>query len=217
MGTSYQELIDYGLRASYASSRDMTAEMSGLVRRAQHYVELSVDHDLFADVERSFTIGMDGQIGPAVLPPRMLELRRVEVGPTPERMFTLLPRSEAMLAALFPGETPGMPLYYARLYERLYRVFPLPYAQMRCKIRANVRPPLLGEGQPTNILTEEFPDVMEFAVMREIAMFNLDAPQAETYANAMRERLMASNAQVSRRTRDESAERPSERRNILGS
>lgn len=215
--TTYDDLIAYAATASYAGNRDMTDELPRLVRRAQNYLVLHMDHDLFADEVIETTINVDGMVDKSLFSTEFLDIRKLMVKGRGDRPFPLLPRAENMLETLYASGKPGTPIYYARLRDREYKVYPAPYRPLDAILRVNVRPPMLGTKVQTNILTDYFSEAFEFALLREVAVFNIDQPQVQLYTAELQDRLTSANVQVSRLTRDETSQRPTETRNVTGS
>jgi hypothetical protein len=213
---TYDDLTSNAILASYAGNRDLQDQMPRLVRRAQEYVELRMDHDLFADTAFDITVSEDGMVTDDHLPERFLEIRSLAVHGPVGRHYFLLPRGEAMLAQLFASGSRGEPQYYARMRHREYRVYPQPYRPVTLRMQCNVRPDRLGPDVQKNLITDQFPDIMEYALLREVAIFNVDESLLKMYTDELQGRLEAANTQVSRLTRDETAERPVETRNVTG-
>lgn len=217
MTTTYNDLITYGPLATYTANRDTVNEMPNLVRRAQDYITARLDHDLFAETAIDLTLADDGLVNDFSLPEKFLEIRHFLIRTASGGFFPILPRPETMLEALYPADRKGVPRYYARLRNRTYKVFPRPWSATPARLRANVAPPTLNPSVQTNILTEKFPGTFEVALLREAALFNLDMPQVELHTTTLRDMLGASNRQISRLARDESAQRLTETRNVEGS
>lgn len=217
MATTYDDLIAYGPLATYTANRETVAEMPKLVRRAQDYITARLDHDLFAEDDINLSLGDDGLVHSTALPEGFLEIRHFMVRTATGGFFPILPRPETMLEALYPADRQGQPRYYARLRHMTYKVFPRPWQAIPVRLRANVAPAALSPAVQTNILTERFPGTFEVALLREAALFNLDMPQVELHTKTLLDMLGASNRQISRLTRDESAQRPTETRNVEGS
>lgn len=214
--TTYDDLINYGPIATYAGNRDMITALPDLVRRAQSYVVQRLDHDLFADAETQTTVDTSGSLDMSNIPDRFLEIRALLIEGRGGRYFPLLPRAENMLETLYSDNKPGEPLYYARLKNDVIKVYPRPYREVAARYRSNVAPDVLSPTLQSNILTEKFPEVIETALLREIARFNLDATLVASYSEELADQLGAANAQVGRTTRDETVTRPKETRNVTG-
>lgn len=214
--TTYDDLIAYAPIATYAANRDMITELPNLVRRAQNYVVQRLDHDLFADELVEAVVSIGGDLDPGILPATFLEIRSFLLEGRGGRFFPLLPRAENVLDALYPGSRSGIPLYYARLKPQVYRVYPKPYRALAARLRCNVSPPILSASVQTNILTERYPEIIETALLREAARFNLDMPMAQGYAEELQDLFTGVNAQVGRTTRDETTQRPRDTRNVQG-
>ena len=215
--TTYDDLISYAPVAAYASNRNTVDELPGLVRRAQSYVTERLDHDLFAGDLEDVVIGTDGYVHPEMLPETFLELRYLAIEARSNSFRPLHPRAENMLEALYAAGPAGVPIYYARIKDRLYRVYPQPFRPLNARLRANAAPPMLSPAVQTNILTERFPEVVEMSLLRQVAIYNVDEPLTQRYTEELTGLLGAANRQVSRLARDETAQRPVDTRNVQGS
>jgi hypothetical protein len=214
--TTYNELIAYAPLATYAGNRDMITELPNMVRRAQEFIVLRLDHDLFASTTVATTIAADGTLNMGGLSSRFLEMRSVYAQGRGGNYFPLLQRTEDMLATLYPFDRPGVPVYYARLTPGTYRVYPRPTAVTVARYRANIAPLTLSPSVQSNILSTKFPNLMELALLVEVARFNLDRGQGEIYMSDLMSELEAANAAVTRTTRDETGTRPRDPRNAMG-
>jgi hypothetical protein len=214
---TYDDLLLYAPLALIARNRDTVAEMPNIVRRAQGYLVPRLDHDLFRMMLPSAPIGADGVVDQTGFPAKILEIRSVAVQVSPGSWLPLIRRSEEMLIALHSDNPRGQPRFYAVTASGDIQTFPaLGVAGKLARVTANVTPPELSPTVQTNIISEEFPELFEFAATMEAAVFNIDPATTELYKGRVTETLQVSNSQISRRTRDESAQRTVETRNITG-
>lgn len=213
---TYDELLTYAPLALFARNRDTVVQMPQIVRQAQDYLVKRVDHDFFKTDLPLTAVDDDGRIYASGPPAGLLEYRSVVVEPLPGRKVTLTRRSQEMLDALYNDGRRGQPRYYAMMADKSLQVYPSPPQEMGARVSANIEPPTLGPDVQINILTIEFPELMQLATTHEAAVFNLDQGSTVTYAGRLSEALTAANRQISRRTRDESAQRPVETRNVTG-
>jgi hypothetical protein len=214
---TYDDLIAYAPLALIMRNRDTVAQMPEIVRRAQSYLVSRLDHDLFRTMIPNATIGADGIIDQTAFPGQVLEIRSISVQVSPGSWLPLLRRSEEMLIALHSDNPRGQPRFYAVTAASDIQTFPaLGVAGKLARVTANVAPPVLAPTVQTNIISEQFPELFEFATAMEAAVFNVDAATTQLYQSRASETLQVANAQISRRTRDESAQRAVETRNIQG-
>jgi hypothetical protein len=214
---TYDQLIAYAPLALIAKNRDTVAEMPNIVRRAQGYLVARLDHDLFRMMQPSAPIGANGVIDTSSFTGDILEIRSVAVEVSPGSWLPLLRRSEEMLIALHSDAPVGQPRFYAVMASGAVQVFPAPgVTGLVARVTANVSPPVLSAIVQTNIISEQFPELFEFAATMEAAIFNIDPATTELYRGRVAETLQVANSQISRRTRDESAQRTVETRNITG-
>lgn len=214
---TYDELIAYAPLALIMRNRDTVAQMPDIVRRAQNYLVARLDHDLFRTTIPNAQIGADGVIDQTGFPGEILEIRSISVQVSPGTWLPLIRRSEEMLIALHSDSPRGQPRYYAVTAAKTIQTFPaLGVAGKLARITANIAPPTLSQITQMNIISQEFPELFEFATAMEAAVFNIDAATTQLYQGRVSETLQVANAQISRRTRDESAQRAVETRNIQG-
>ena len=214
---TYDELIEFGPLATISRNRDTVDEMEKIVRRAQNYLVARLDHDLFRLKLPAVAIGADGILDPTDFPGELLEIRSIAVEVSPGAYLPLLRRSEEMLIALYSEAPRGRPRYYAVTAAGDIQTYPvIGEAGTTARVTANVAPAILSPTIQTNIISEQFPELFEFAVAMEVAVFNIDPATTELYRGRVTETLPVANAQISRRTRDESAQRSTETRNITG-
>ncbi len=214
---TYDELIAYAPLALIMRNRDTVAEMPNIVRRAQGYLVARLDHDLFRTTVPAAPIGADGIIDDSAFPGSLLEIRSISVQVSPGAWLPLLRRSEEMLIALHSDNPRGQPRFYAVTAAGTIQTYPaIGTAGTSARVTANVAPPALSPTVQTNIISEQFPELFEFATAMEAAVFNVDGVTTQLYQGRVAETLQVANAQISRRTRDESAQRAVETRNIQG-
>jgi hypothetical protein len=119
---------------------------------------------------------------------------------------------------LYPTGRQARPRFYSE-YEGIlqYQFFPYPNAEYEVEITANVRPARLSATVDTNVFTEEFPRAIEKATLRQACLFMKNYADAERYEAEMMQSVTEANAQVGRRKRDETGQRPRETSNVSGS
>lgn len=212
----YSELLTYAPLASYTQNRDTVLEMPAIIRRAEEYIIARLDHDLFKVDLPTVNIDTDGLIAGTPLPIDVLEVRSVMLEISTSRWLPLLRRSYETMSVLHSDAPRGRPRYYTERGDRALIVFPAPGNAPRVKITVNRKPAPLSPANQNNIITQRFQELMEVAVVKEAAEFNLDQSAVALYAQKLGDMLTAANGQVSRWTRDESAQRPVETRNVTG-
>lgn len=213
---TYDDLIAYAPLALISRNRDTVTEMPNIVRRAQEYLVQRLDHDLFRSTVPAIPVDEDGLCDITAFPARLLEIRSVSFEVAPRSWLPLLRRSEEMLVALHSDAPRGQPRYYAVTAAGEMRLYPAPGRAITVRVTANVAPEVLSPTVQTNIISEQFPTLFEFAATREAAVFNIDPATTQLYESRTQEMLQTANSQISRRTRDESAQRAVETRNIQG-
>lgn len=214
---TYDDLIAYAPLATISRNRDTVAEMPNIVRRAQNYLVARLDHDLFRTLLPAIPIGADGVLDPTDIPGTLLEVRSVQVEVSPGSWLPLLRRSEEMLVALHSDNPRGRPRFYSVTASGDIQTYPtIGETGMTARVTANVSPPVLAPDEQTNIISNQFPELFEFAATMEAAIFNIDPATTELYRGRVDETLLVANRQISRRTRDENAQRAVETRNITG-
>lgn len=214
---TYDEIIAYAPLASYLSNRDTAAQMPTLVAQAQEHIVERMDHDFFREAGAPATISAAGEISGASLEPeRFLELRSVSAEIYPGRFMPLTKRLyETMLAVYFDDPT-GIPVHYSKASDGGYRVFPAPGREVSALVSVNVAPLTLSPDNQINAIATRFPSLFRAAVAREVALFNMDPAASELHSAKFQEHLDGANAQISRWARDESAQRPVDTRNVIG-
>jgi len=212
----YAELIRIGSQNNYSDARDLIEEMPRLVELAQGHVVDRIDHDAFETELPAVTLGVTGQIDKATefAGTDILELRGVHVDPG-RGFIPIIPRDYDMLVALYSDGRTGTPRHYADRNATI-DVYPRPFREMSLKVTANVKPAVLSEGAPTNVLTDEFPIVMEMAVNRQVAIFMMDPANKEMFEGQLADQLMAANTRIGRAKRNETAQRPVDTSNVTG-
>jgi hypothetical protein len=220
MSITYNDLITISPVNAYSKANDLTTDLPRLVARAHEKVVQKLDHDLFETNLGSIPLPTTG-IGDfsglgAGVEARILEFRSVTVDDGSGDSWALLPRDRGVLRALYPDNPQGAPKYYETPAIGL-RVWPRPDAAMTATVWANVEPLTPTSGNQSNVILTKHPNVMEWAVAREVALFLLDEAMSARFEAEMNEALLEANRQIGRRRRDESAQRPTEARNVVGS
>lgn len=213
---TYDQIIAYAPLATFTSNRDTVTEMPDIVRRAQDYVVGRLDHHLFRDVLLDTTFDASGDLDDSFFPEDILEIRSIAAEVRTGKFLPLRPRQQEVLEALFIMTPVGDPRYYAELTSGGWRAYPAPGREIAARVSVNIEPDVLSPTNQTNIISTKFPELMEFAVMREAAIFNLDQNLVALYTSETKEALTIANAQISRRKRDEVSQRPRDTSNITG-
>ena len=206
-----------------ARNVDLIAAMPLIIAQAERDMPPSVDHDLFR-TSASLTLGsglnsIDLTGGHPDTSRQILELRSIRCGQGGARW--MLPRRnlEAM-TALYPfADARGQPLYYAVAEQELeFVVFPTPDADVNLNLMMNVLPPALatGSGNNTNIYTTHAAQLFEFRVFLRAAYYLKDQASIALYQGEVAQSTALLNAQLARRRRDETQERPIETANATG-
>jgi hypothetical protein len=117
----------------------------------------------------------------------------------------MLPRAYDYCCALFPASDRGMPKFYAEKTPGLFVVFPTPSRGYPWRGVANLRCPLIVAGGPaTNLLTDRFATLLEYACCVEGALWMKDSPAVQIWQAAFDDRIGIENDNIRRRRRDES-------------
>lgn len=215
---TYNDIIQFAPLALMAGNRgDLRAEMPNIVRRAQVFVMDRIDHDAFKTRLPDTTISADGVLNETGFPDGIFELRGVSIEIGTGRWFPLRKRSWSMCEALYSDGRPGRPRYYGEDPDGVHVAWPPPGRVTPARASANVAPPILSPTQQTNLLSEKYPQLMEYAAAREAATFMLDETLIGAMDGRLGEELVSINKQIGRRNRDESAQRPVDTRNAAGS
>lgn len=210
--TSYTELAAEVPISAFARNQELIGHMEQVIERAQIWVVNRLDHDAFRASRVAITIANDGII---TKPADMLELRAVQLRYRGRGWTALRRRSEEMLETLYASEPPGFPTFYAETEDN-YLVFPKPSRDMEARVLYNANPPLLSPTVDTNVLTDDYPEVIRAATMREAAIFMGDASLIPVFSEETTEVLSAANAAIARKRRDETGQKPIETTNARG-
>lgn len=213
---TYNEIIAYAPLATFSSNRATVSEMPSIVRRAQNYITARLDHEFFRDVPVSTTVDAAGDVDDGAFPATMLEIRSISAEVRTGKFLPLRPRQQEVLEAIYIDGSKGSPRHYTKTSSGGWKVYPAPGRTMNVKVTINVAPNLLTAGNQTNEISLDFPELFEFAVMREAAIFNADQNLVSLYTQETNDALTAANAQIARRKRDEVSQRPRDTTNITG-
>lgn len=212
---TYDEIIAYAPLAAFLQNRDTSDEMPAIVRRAQTYITRRLDHDFFRQSFPGRTADADGIVTTNIPEEDLLEIRSISVFQD-NRAHPVHPRDFNMLQALFHDRPRGVPQFWAYTPSGEVRIFPAPGREVTVDISANVKEPMLAPGQQENRISVHHPELMEQAVAMQVALFNLDASATQMYSDQLADLLVTVNAEISRRRRDETSQRPVEVRNVTG-
>lgn len=224
---TYDELVRSVPIWSYATNRELVAEMPRIIADAEDELWLSIDHDLFQAVITGSVIGPPPSPTPGVdysildlgsVTPRIMELRAIRLAYRGQFDWVPIERRELeYLSMLYSRNNPARPRFYANYGGTLkFKVFPYPREEYDLELTANVRPLSLSAIVQTNQLTTDFPRAVEKACLRQAALFMKDAEGAATYLQEMNDALGEANMQMARRRRDETGQRPVETANASG-
>lgn len=213
---TYDDIIAYAPVAAFLQNRDTIAEMPQIVRRSQTYVTRRLDHDFFRHAFPGRTADATGVVTTGIDEGLLLEIRSISVVQG-NRSHPVHPRDFYMLEALFYDQPRGVPQFWAHTPSGEIRIFPAPGREVTVDISANIKEPVLSPSQQENRISVHHPELMEQAVAMHVALFNLDAQAAQMYSDQLTELLVVVNAEIARRRRDETSQRPIEARNVTGS
>lgn len=213
---TYDDLDEYARSNIYGEARDLDQDIPRLITRAQRYLFSRLDHDVFQADMGNFQVNQDGRIDTGNVSDRLKEVRSVDLL-RDGQWFPLLKRDVTTLGALFSEDPVGLPEYYAQTDDLALKVFPFPYDQMTVRMRGNLVPELITPSNQTNMLSEKYPLLMEWAITYQCSVYMLDPTLIQVNKGELDGEIMAVNAQVSRWRRDEATQRPVETRNVGGS
>lgn len=218
---TYNELIRRAPLWSYAGNRDVVAEMDVLVAEAHDQIINILDHDLFRTVinNKQLLKSGGGVLNLSAENPRVLEIRglRVRYRAGTDDWAPLMRRELETLSMLYARNRPRTPIYYAEYSGPLIlKAFPAPDRDYDLQITANVEPPMLGPSVQTNIISVQFPRVVEKATFRQLALFMKNWDDAKVYEKEMVDAVNEANAQIQRRKRDATETRPVDTTNVQG-
>jgi hypothetical protein len=212
---TYDELLRKTPIWAYAQNRELVDEMPGIVKGAQELLEQRLDHDIFRTTLPSVDVGTDGIL--ALQPGTVFEIRAVRIEhASGTGYYPLRSRDIETCHALYGNHEQGLPHYWAYVDNDTIEVFPKPWAQMSVVTVVNAKPPTLGPTQQTNVISTDHPRPFEKAVLMQIGVFMLDDSLIQKYLNELNDAVTEANAQIVRRRRDETSQRPRETRNLTG-
>ena len=218
---TYDELVRRSPLWLYAGNRDVVAEMDVIVSQAHDQIIGILDHDLFRTLITGKTLlaSNNGVLDLSAEDPRVLEIRavRLKYRSGTDDWVPLSLRNLETLSMLYARNRPRQPTYYAEYSGPLIiKAFPAPDRNYELQITANVEPPVLSASQQTNIMTEQFPRVVEKATFRQVALFMKNWDDAKAYEKEMVDAVNEANAQIQRRKRDVTETRPVDTTNVQG-
>lgn len=218
---TYDDLIRRVPKWIYAQNRSLVDDMPDIVQEAHNQLIGVLDHDLFRSIitGKQATPASNGILDLSAEDPDVLEIRAVRVRYrngdddwTPLRM-----RDLEMLTELYSRNRPNRPLYYAEYNGPLViKFFPMPREDYDLEITANVEPPLLTPTNQTNVMSTRAPRALEKAVIRQACLYQKNWEDAQMYEKEMAQAVTEANAQVQRRRRDDTEQRPVEAANVTG-
>lgn len=193
-----------------AENRRWPLEIAGTIRKGQERLLRTLHPDaLRQSIEGFLELGGDQQSNSGFID---LSDRLDQFGEiTSLAIFTdfgarrpLLPRSYDYCTALFSLQGLDVPKFYAEKTPGLFFVFPPPDREYPYQGVANLRCPLVAEDGPaTNLLTDRFATLLEYACCVEGALWMKDSPAIQIWQAALDDRLGIENDNIRRRRRDE--------------
>jgi len=220
-GITYDELIRRVPKWLYAQNRSLVDEMPEMVSEAHNQLLGVLDHDLFRTIltGKQATPASNGVLDLSQEDPDVLEIRavRVRYRNGDDDWTPLRVRDLEMLTELYARNRPSRPLYYAEYNGPLIiKFFPMPREDYDLEISANVEPPVLSATVQTNVMSLRAPRAVEKAVLRQACLFQKNWEDAQMYEKEMAQAVTEANAQVQRRRRDDTEQRPVEAANVSG-
>ena len=218
MSITYNELVTQTPQQLRRANDDLIAEMPRLIKDAEEEVILQLDHDLF----RTIITGKSVSVGNAVVDltdqNELMEVRSISMQyRSGDQAPALEMRNQEYLEMLFSVNRPGRPRYYSNFEEwNKIKVWPTPNETYDLTIHANVEPTPLSGGNPTNVISDKFPRVIQMAVFLQGAHFMKNDSDIARYEGELAAALTRANAAISRRRRDEVTTRPTEAANAVG-
>lgn len=217
---TYDELIRRTPEWLYATNRRLVNEMPAIVEQAHQQLIHVMDHDLFRTlVTTTVGPGNNGVLDLSTQDPRVLEVRavRLRYRDGDDDWTPMRRRGLEFLSMLYPRNRPKRPGFYAEYNGPLVlKLFPNPDRDYDVEVTANVEPPVLSPTTQTNIISQQFPRAIEKATFRQAALFQKNWEDAAKYEQEMMSAITEANAQVQRRKRDETEQRPMDTTNVDG-
>lgn len=213
----YNRLLTYVPQVLMAENRTLVDVMPEIVMEAEDEIYERLDHDAFRTYLGEFTATPSNpKVDLRVETPRILEVRAMRVfqdgAPVPLKM-----RDEERMSAMWPFPVFGQPRYYAETPGPfMYRLYPAPEVEIDVGVAANQIPPRLTEGDPENVLTEQYGRLLLNATLRAGSRFMRNTTDEQRYAEEMGAALEEANTAISRRRRDETHTRRNETANRTG-
>jgi len=220
-GITYDELIARVPKWLYAQNRSLVNDMPEIVKEAHNQLIGVLDHDLFRTIltGKQATPASNGVLDLSQEDPEVLEIRavRVRYRNGDDDWTPLRVRDLEMLTELYARNRPSRPLYYAEYNGPLIiKFFPMPREDYDLEISANVEPPVLSATTQTNVMSQRAPRAVEKAVLRQACLYQKNWEDAQMYEKEMIAAVTEANAQVQRRRRDDTEQRPVEAANVSG-
>lgn len=221
MALTFDQLVQNTPLWLYSNNRSLVQEMPTIVEMAHNQLINLIDHDLFRTIitGKSLLASTYGVLDLSSEDPRVLEIRAVRVQyQNDEQSWTPLQRRDLeTMSMMYARNRPRRPRYYSEYSSPLViKAFPQPDMDYVVEISANVEPPVLSATNQTNIISEQFPRLMEKATFRQGALYMKNWEDAQIYEKEMATALSEANAQIQRRRRDDVETRPVETANITG-
>ena len=220
-GITYDELVRRAPKWLYAANRSLVGEMDAIIQQAHDQLIGVLDHDLFRTIisGKQLLASNNGILDLSSEDPPVLEIRgiRVRYRSGDDDWTPLQLRDLEMLTMLYARNRPSRPIYYAEYNGPLIiKAFPAPREDYDIEVTANVEPPVLSQAVQTNVMSQLAPRALEKAVFRQAAIFQKNWEDAAAYEKEMGQAVVEANAQIQRRRRDETEQRPVEAANIQG-
>jgi len=132
------------------------------------------------------------------------EITSLQLVIVPGMTRSVLPRAYDFCEALYSTGAPELPKYYAEKTPGWYALYPPPDQAYAYQGIANLRCPLIGpDGPATNLLTDKYATLLEYACCVDGAIWMKDNSAVQIWEAAYNGRLQSVNANIRRRRRDE--------------
>lgn len=215
---SYSHLLTWVPNQLMASNRTLVDEMPNVIRQSEEHLYGAIERDLFhVKLTGPFSISPgSSSVDLASVSPQVFETRSVNLQYR-SGWVPLEVRDRNYLRMIYSTARGGVPRYYCEEGGVLQLAFyPTPSQSYQLEVYANQQPLALGVSQETNSLTTLAPRLVEMTTCYFGALFMKNAPDTQKFEQEMNKSLMETNAQVSRRRRDDTGERPRETANVKG-
>lgn len=213
---NYEELCTHApVWLNSESNAELRRIMPQAVRRAENRLIEELPQDVFKAEISGVAAALEPILDFRAQAPR--EIRSVTLFIDGQSVVLSL-RALDFLRALYPDlSQAGVPEFYAEDGAQFrYRLFPLPEVDTLYAAEIIRRPPPLGPGNITNVLTERFGNLLEQAVLRQAAMFLKNPSLFAMHDGEYGDELALGGANVERTKRDATEQRPIDSSNRAG-